>query len=78
MRSHGFGSRADGSTGWLAAAAAGQPGIGRSMVITSWGLVLCSFCVQVGRGFAMLALRVQMNPAAAIGSGSLPFLVGVT
>ena len=57
---------------------AGQPGIGLSMVITSWGLVLCSFCLQVGRGFAMLALRVQIGRAAAIGSGSLPFLVGAT
>ena len=37
MRSHGFGSRADGSTGWLAAAAAGQPGIGRSMTVISNG-----------------------------------------
>jgi len=50
---------------------AGQPGIGLSMVITSWGLVLCSFCVQVGRGFVMFALRVQMNPAAAIDDGNL-------
>ncbi len=36
MRSHGFGSRADGSTGWFAAAA-GQPGIGRSMTLISNG-----------------------------------------
>lgn len=45
---------------------AGQPGIGLCTVIASWGLVLYNFCVQVGRGFAMLALRVQMNLAAAI------------
>lgn len=50
---------------------AGQPGIGLWTVITSWGLVLCSFSVQMGRGFAMLALRVQLKPAAAIGDRNL-------
>lgn len=37
MRNHGFVSRADGSTGWLAAAAAGQPGMGLSMMVISNG-----------------------------------------
>jgi hypothetical protein len=57
---------------------AGQPGIGLSMVVTSCGLGLLSFCVQVGRGLAKGSLRVQSGRAAAIGSGSLPFLVGAT
>ena len=52
---------------------AGQPGIGLSTVVTSCGLGLLSFCVQVGRGLAKGSLRVQSGRAAAIGDRDLFF-----